>query len=84
MEFTVFGRMFFFQVRGVREVPKILLIFFVSKNTTRVVRSSLVILAVYGCRFNVVQFGRNKLILGRSTKQCVGEIMNGGEEGISP
>ena len=77
MEFTIFGRMFFFQLRGVREVPKILLIF-------SSLKMQLLILAVYGCRLNVVQFGRNKLILGPSTKQCVGEIMNGGEERISP
>ena len=58
--------------------------FFVSTNAARVVRSSLAILAVWGCRLNVVHFGRNKLILGPSNKQCEGEIMNGGEEGISP
>ena len=75
MEFTIFGRMF----RGVREVPKI----FVSKHSARVVRSFLLKLALYGCRLNVVHFGR-KLLPGPSTKQCVGEIMNGGEEGISP
>ena len=84
MELTTFGRMFFFQLRGVREVSKFFLTFSVSKNEARVVRSSLVILALYGCRLNVVHFGRNKQILGPSTKQCVGEIMNGGEEGISP
>ena len=48
MEFTIFSRMFFFQLRGVREVPKIFLIFLVSRNAARVVRSSLVILALYG------------------------------------
>ena len=45
MEFTNFGRMF--QLRGVREVPKNFPIVSVSKNAARVVKSSLVILAVY-------------------------------------
>ena len=44
MEFTNFGRMF--QLRGVREVPKNFPIVSVSKNAARVVKSSLVILAV--------------------------------------
>ena len=65
MEFTNFGRMF--QLRGVREVPKNFPIVSVSKNAARVVKSSLVILAVYACRLNVVHFGR-KLLPGPSTK----------------
>ena len=45
MEFTNFGRMF--QLRGVREAPKNFPIVSVSRNAARVVKSSLVILAVY-------------------------------------
>ena len=45
MEFTNFGRMF--QLKGVREVPIKFPIVSVSKNAATVVKSSLVILAVY-------------------------------------